>query len=94
MFHYLISMVCTDHMAVVCNEIFHSATDLGKDPLVRGRQVVEIRHTLTEPRALTDPVRTSGHTMELRRRDACWKQANGINRFLKDSRFCHLISLF
>ncbi|XP_051512323.1 mucosa-associated lymphoid tissue lymphoma translocation protein 1-like [Myxocyprinus asiaticus] len=50
--------------------------DLGKDPLVRGRQVVEIRHTLTEPRALTDPVRISGHTMEFRRRDACWKQAN------------------
>ncbi|XP_067246590.1 mucosa-associated lymphoid tissue lymphoma translocation protein 1 isoform X3 [Chanodichthys erythropterus] len=50
--------------------------DLGKDPLVRGRQVVEIRHTLTEPRALTDPVQASGHTMELRRRDACWKQAN------------------
>ncbi|ROL43207.1 Mucosa-associated lymphoid tissue lymphoma translocation protein 1 [Anabarilius grahami] len=44
--------------------------DLGKDPLVRGRQVVEIRHTLTEPRALTDPVQASGHTMELRRRDA------------------------
>ncbi|XP_051579724.1 mucosa-associated lymphoid tissue lymphoma translocation protein 1-like isoform X2 [Myxocyprinus asiaticus] len=52
------------------------SADLGKDPLVRGRQVVEIRHTLTEPRALTDPVRTSGHTMELRRRDASWKQAN------------------
>uniref|UniRef100_A0A8C1QH17 Mucosa-associated lymphoid tissue lymphoma translocation protein 1-like n=1 Tax=Cyprinus carpio TaxID=7962 RepID=A0A8C1QH17_CYPCA len=52
------------------------SVDLGKDPLVRGRQVVEIRHTLTEPRALTDLVRTSGHTMELRRRDACWKQAN------------------
>lgn len=50
--------------------------DLGKDPLVRGRQVVEIKHTLTEPRALTDPVKTSGHTMELRQRDACWKQAN------------------
>ncbi|TRY58309.1 hypothetical protein DNTS_031066 [Danionella cerebrum] len=52
--------------------------DLGKDPLVRGRQVVEIRHTLTEPRALTDPVQTTGHTMELRRRDICWKQANDL----------------
>ncbi|KAA0714902.1 Mucosa-associated lymphoid tissue lymphoma translocation protein 1 [Triplophysa tibetana] len=50
--------------------------DLGKDLLVRGRQVVEIKHTLSEPRALTDPVQTSGHTMELRRRNACWKQAN------------------
>ncbi len=66
----------------VCNEPCRSPLDLGKDPLVRGRQVVEIRQTLTEPRALTDPVRTSGHTMELRQRDACWKQANGIYIFL------------
>ncbi|XP_062860635.1 mucosa-associated lymphoid tissue lymphoma translocation protein 1 [Trichomycterus rosablanca] len=50
--------------------------DLGKDQLVRGRQVVEIKHTLKEPRALTDPVGTAGHTVELRRRDVCWKQAN------------------
>ena len=42
-----------------------------------GRQVVEIKHTLKEPRALTDPVGTAGHTMELRLRDACWRQANG-----------------
>ncbi|XP_036417621.1 mucosa-associated lymphoid tissue lymphoma translocation protein 1 isoform X1 [Colossoma macropomum] len=50
--------------------------DLGKDQLVCGRQVVEIKHTLKEPRALTDPVGTAGHTMELRLRDACWRQAN------------------
>lgn len=50
--------------------------DLGKDPLVCGRQVVEIKHTLNEPRSLTDPVGTAGHTMELHLRDACWKQAN------------------
>ncbi|RXN05355.1 mucosa-associated lymphoid tissue lymphoma translocation 1-like isoform X1 [Labeo rohita] len=63
--------------------------DLGKDPLVRGRQVVEIRHTLKEPRALTDPVRTSGHTMELRRRDACWKQANVLpGRRSLDFQYC------
>ncbi len=73
---------------MVCNEPCRSLLDLGKDPLVRGRQVVEIRHTLTEPRALTDPVRTSGHTMELRRRDACWKQANGIYIFLTNF-ICH-----
>ncbi|XP_073706946.1 mucosa-associated lymphoid tissue lymphoma translocation protein 1 [Garra rufa] len=63
--------------------------DLGKDQLVRGRQVVEIRHTLKEPRALTDPVRTSGHTMELRRRDACWKQANVLpGRRSLDFQYC------
>ncbi|XP_066541614.1 mucosa-associated lymphoid tissue lymphoma translocation protein 1 [Hoplias malabaricus] len=50
--------------------------DLGRDQLVSGRQVVEIKHTLKEPRALTDPVETAGHTEELRLRDVCWRQAN------------------
>lgn len=51
--------------------------DLGKDPLVTGKQAVEIKHTLKEPRSLSDPVQTTGHTRELRQRDACWRQANG-----------------
>ncbi|XP_028813523.1 mucosa-associated lymphoid tissue lymphoma translocation protein 1 isoform X3 [Denticeps clupeoides] len=50
--------------------------DLGKDPLVFGRQVVEIKHTLKEPRSLTDPIQTDGHTKELRLRDAFWREAN------------------
>ena len=51
--------------------------DLSKDPLVRGKQVVEIKHTLKEARSLADPVQTAGHTRELHLRDACWKRANG-----------------
>lgn len=51
--------------------------DLGRDPLVTGKQVVEIKHTLKEPRSLADPIQTTGHTRELCVRDACWKQANG-----------------
>lgn len=54
--------------------------DLGRDPLVAGKQVMEIRHTLKEPRALTDPIRTSGHTQELQIRDLCWILANGETR--------------
>ncbi|KAM4618498.1 mucosa-associated lymphoid tissue lymphoma translocation protein 1 [Polymixia lowei] len=54
--------------------------DLGRDPLVTGKQAVEIKHTLKEPRSLADPVRTTGHTRELRLRDACWKQANELPR--------------
>lgn len=54
-----------------------STLDLGRDTLVTGKQVVEIKHTLKEPRSLTDPVRTAGHTMELRLRDISWSQANG-----------------
>nr|XP_019934124.1 PREDICTED: mucosa-associated lymphoid tissue lymphoma translocation protein 1-like [Paralichthys olivaceus] len=54
--------------------------DLGRDPLVTGKQAVEIKHTLKEPRSLADPVRTSGHTKELHLRDVCWRQANEIPR--------------
>lgn len=54
--------------------------DLGRDPLVTGKQVVEIKHTLKEPRSLLDPVRTTGHTRELHQRDVCWRQANELPR--------------
>lgn len=54
--------------------------DLGKDPLVRGKQAVEIKHTLKEPRSLADPVPTAGHTRELHLRDVCWRQANELPR--------------
>ncbi|KAG7468218.1 hypothetical protein MATL_G00140500 [Megalops atlanticus] len=52
--------------------------DLGRDPLVTGRQVVEIRHTLKDPRSLADPISTVGHFKELRLRDLCWRQANEL----------------
>ncbi|KAF3688832.1 Mucosa-associated lymphoid tissue lymphoma translocation protein 1 [Channa argus] len=54
--------------------------DLGKDPLVTGKQAVEIKHTLKESRSLADPVRTTGHTRELHLRDVCWRQANELPR--------------
>ncbi|XP_037306671.2 mucosa-associated lymphoid tissue lymphoma translocation protein 1 [Pungitius pungitius] len=52
--------------------------DLGRDPLVKGKQQVEIKHTLKEPRSLADPVRTTGHTRELQKREACWRRANEL----------------
>ncbi|XP_053175629.1 mucosa-associated lymphoid tissue lymphoma translocation protein 1 [Scomber japonicus] len=52
--------------------------DLGRDPLVTGKQAVEIKHTMKEPRSLTDPVSTTGHTRELHLRDFCWRQANDL----------------
>ncbi|XP_037538821.1 mucosa-associated lymphoid tissue lymphoma translocation protein 1 [Nematolebias whitei] len=54
--------------------------ELGKDPLVKGKQAVEIKHTMKEPRSLTDAVRTSGHTKELHLRNICWRQANELPR--------------
>ncbi|KAM4734269.1 mucosa-associated lymphoid tissue lymphoma translocation protein 1 [Anableps anableps] len=54
--------------------------DVGKDPLVTGKQAVEIKHTMKEPRSLTDKVCTTGHTRELYLRDVCWRQANELPR--------------
>lgn len=56
---------------------FPCDTDVDRDPLVKGMQAAEIRHTLKEARSLTDPVHTVGHTRELHLRDVCWRQANG-----------------
>lgn len=61
----------------VCTFFLFSTLELGKDPLVKGKQAVEIKHTMKEPRSLTDTVQTSGHTKELHLRDICWRQANG-----------------
>ncbi|XP_056137699.1 mucosa-associated lymphoid tissue lymphoma translocation protein 1 homolog isoform X2 [Lampris incognitus] len=57
--------------------------DLGRDPLVIDKQVVEIKHTMKEPRSLADPVRTIGHTRELQLRDACWRRANELPKRIR-----------
>ncbi|XP_021263084.1 mucosa-associated lymphoid tissue lymphoma translocation protein 1-like isoform X2 [Numida meleagris] len=38
--------------------------ELGRDPLVTGKQVMEIKHTLKEARSLTDPICPSGAAVE------------------------------
>uniref|UniRef100_A0A3Q3J4G4 MALT paracaspase 3 n=1 Tax=Monopterus albus TaxID=43700 RepID=A0A3Q3J4G4_MONAL len=58
--------------------VLEKVSELGRDPLVKGRQAVEIRHTLKEPRSLADPVQTTRHTRELHLREASWRQANGV----------------
>ncbi|XP_066557918.1 mucosa-associated lymphoid tissue lymphoma translocation protein 1 isoform X2 [Amia ocellicauda] len=52
--------------------------DLGRDPLITGRQVMEIKHTLKDPRALTDDFCNTGHTVELQLRNLYWRQANEL----------------
>ncbi|XP_038640173.1 mucosa-associated lymphoid tissue lymphoma translocation protein 1 isoform X2 [Scyliorhinus canicula] len=52
--------------------------DMGKDQLITGKQVMEIRHTLKECRALTDKICTRGHTVQLRVRNERWKRANKL----------------
>ncbi|XP_078056304.1 mucosa-associated lymphoid tissue lymphoma translocation protein 1 [Mustelus asterias] len=52
--------------------------DMGKDQLITGKQVMEIRHTLKECRALTDEICTKGHTAQLRVRNKHWERANEL----------------
>ncbi|KAJ0029759.1 hypothetical protein NQD34_004756, partial [Periophthalmus magnuspinnatus] len=52
--------------------------DVDKDALVKGKQAVEVRHTLKEARSLSDPLLSSGHTRELHLRDVCWRRANDL----------------
>ncbi|XP_040024941.2 mucosa-associated lymphoid tissue lymphoma translocation protein 1-like [Gasterosteus aculeatus] len=66
------------HTEKVTHVLEKVSEDLGRDPLVKGKQQVEIKHTLKEPRTLADPVRTTGHTRELHKREACWRQANEL----------------
>ncbi|KAM9815578.1 mucosa-associated lymphoid tissue lymphoma translocation protein 1 [Syngnathus typhle] len=64
----------------VTHVLERASEDLGRDPLITGKQAVEIKHTLNEPRSLADPVQTAGHTRELHLRDFCWRQANELPR--------------
>lgn len=73
-----------------------STPDLDRDPLVKGKQVVEIKHTLKEPRSLADSVLTTGHTKELHLRDTRWKQANGELKKISPNLhvFCHFHKIY
>lgn len=59
--------------------------DVDSDPLVKGKQAVEVRHTLKEARCLSDPVHSTGHSGERLQRDVCWRQDNALpdKRYLK-----------
>ncbi|XP_072138436.1 mucosa-associated lymphoid tissue lymphoma translocation protein 1 isoform X2 [Mobula birostris] len=52
--------------------------DMGKDKMITGKQVMEIRHTLKERRALTDEVCATGHTAQLHVRNERWRRANEL----------------
>ncbi|XP_028678703.2 mucosa-associated lymphoid tissue lymphoma translocation protein 1 homolog [Erpetoichthys calabaricus] len=52
--------------------------DLGRDPLITGKQVMEIKHTLKEARSLTDSIHSVGYTMAFAQRNLCWKNANDV----------------
>ncbi|XP_015728209.1 mucosa-associated lymphoid tissue lymphoma translocation protein 1-like isoform X5 [Coturnix japonica] len=45
-------------------EAYELQDDLGQDPMVTGKQVMEIKHTLKEARSLTDPICPTGAASE------------------------------
>lgn len=51
--------------------------DMGKCPLTKGKQALEIRSSLSEKRALTDPVQQSPSSAESLARNLQWAKAHG-----------------
>lgn len=54
-----------------------SFLDMGKCPLTKGKQALEIRSSLSEKRALTDPVQQSTSSAESLARNLQWAKAHG-----------------
>ncbi|XP_027598611.1 mucosa-associated lymphoid tissue lymphoma translocation protein 1 isoform X1 [Pipra filicauda] len=54
------------------------AEDMGKCPLTKGRQALEIRSSLSERRALTDPVQQSTASAESLARNLQWAKAHEL----------------
>nr|XP_033776905.1 mucosa-associated lymphoid tissue lymphoma translocation protein 1-like isoform X1 [Geotrypetes seraphini]XP_033776906.1 mucosa-associated lymphoid tissue lymphoma translocation protein 1-like isoform X1 [Geotrypetes seraphini] len=57
--------------------------DLGRDPLVKGKQVMEIKHTLKEGRALTDTIRRIGQTDKPQACSDVWTHARELPKEIK-----------
>lgn len=51
--------------------------DMGKCDLTKGKQALEIRSSLCEKRALTDPIHSSGCSAESLARNLQWAKAHG-----------------
>lgn len=52
--------------------------DMGKCHLTRGKQALEIRSSLSEKRALTDPIQQTVSSAESLARNLQWAKAHGI----------------
>lgn len=51
--------------------------DMGKCHLTKGKQALEIRSSLSEKRALTDPIQGTGYSAESLVRNLQWAKAHG-----------------
>uniref|UniRef100_A0A8V5GPL2 Uncharacterized protein n=1 Tax=Melopsittacus undulatus TaxID=13146 RepID=A0A8V5GPL2_MELUD len=54
------------------------AEDMGKCHLTRGKQALEIRSSLSEKRALTDPIQQAGSSAETQARNLQWAKAHEL----------------
>ncbi|MBZ3890828.1 Mucosa-associated lymphoid tissue lymphoma translocation protein 1-like protein [Sciurus carolinensis] len=55
------------------------AEDMGKCHLTKGKQALEIRSSLSEKRALTDPIQGTAHSAESLVRNLQWAKAHGTS---------------
>lgn len=63
--------------------------DMGKCPLTKGKQALEIRSSLSEKRALTDPVQQSTPSAEALARNLQWAKAHGTVQSAFGWSYCH-----
>lgn len=63
--------------------------DMGKCPLTKGKQALEIRNSLSQKRALTDPVQQSTSSAESLARNLQWAKAHGTVQFAFRWSYCH-----
>ena len=85
-----ITMATTQHCSDVLNLVRISAAlilketicilflDMGKCHLTKGKQALEIRSSLSEKRALTDPIQQTVSSAESLARNLQWAKAHGI----------------
>lgn len=62
---------------------------MGKCPLTKGKQALEIRSSLSEKRALTDPVQRSTSSAESLARNLQWAKAHGTVQSAFRWSYCH-----
>ena len=68
-------------------------SDMGKCHLTKGKQALEIRSSLSEKRALTDPIQGAAHSAESLVRNLQWAKAHGTRESVFLSSFSTVLVL-
>lgn len=63
---------------ILKENIYILLLDMGKCHLTKGKQALEIRSSLSEKRALTDPIQQTASSAESLARNLQWAKAHGM----------------